>query len=77
MREFLFFKIIRHFRIDPFRIDSLVEIHEDSILTGQVVVECALHVTVSSERLSDMTSFAPFRSQLDWLEPINVLYLFQ
>lgn len=73
-KYFLFLEIIRQLRIDPFGVDSLVEIHEHSVLASQIVVECALHVAMSAKRLADVTSLAPFRSQFDWFEPINVLF---
>jgi hypothetical protein len=59
---------------DPFRKDSLPEVHAYGVVLMQLSIECAFHVAVSTNRFSDMTGASELGVQLDRLEPINILY---
>ena len=59
--------------IGPLRINSLVEIHQHCVLLGDLPVKNTLHVSVSSQRLLDMTPPSVFSFNFYWFEPVNVL----
>ena len=57
----------------PLGEDSLVKIHEDGVLLGDLTVEDALHVSVCPQRFLDVTPPPVLRPQFHRLEPFNVL----
>lgn len=68
-----FSEMVDQLGVGPFGIDAFVEIHENSVLARQIVVEDTLHVAVSTDRLPDVSAPTPLGSQLDGLEPVDVL----
>lgn len=58
--------------IGPLGKDAFVQVQEDSVKRLHLTVEDALHVTVSSKGLLDVTDSAAFRAKLAWLEVVNV-----
>lgn len=61
------------FLVGPFREHSLVQVQENSVERLHLSIENALHVSVSSQRLLDVSDSATFRAELAWLEVSDVL----
>ena len=59
--------------IGPLGINSLVQVHQDSVLLRNLTIKDTLHVTMCSQGFLDMTSPTILSSQLHGFEPVDVL----
>lgn len=66
-------KIVRDFIVRPFGEDSLVQVHEHTVLALDNIVELTLHVTMRSQSFANVTVSAPLGSKLNRLKPVDVL----
>ena len=70
----LFCDVIVNVRIiSPLGIDSLVQIHEHSVLLGDLTIKDAFHVAVSAQGFLDVSPPSTLGPQLHRLEPVDVL----
>ena len=59
--------------IVPLGEHSLVQIHQDRVLLGNLSIKDTLHMSMSAETFLDVASPTILGPQLHWLEPLNVL----